>query len=231
MQTARVVVPIVIAVIVLHLFGRLGPDATPEPTSVPTADVDEGSYFPMGEGFEWTYDVRGVFVADGPETQQVFTRTVLRKRSDDEFQLTDSRDGKVEDTYYVARTLKGLEVTSISLDKRRILLLPLSFGPGSIFNPTSRLRATADDDEEELDLGAGFGPRPCLRVRYDRFYDKDSPPRPDWSFEGYRWYCQGLGIVKEDLRDVQVPRTNGRVDIRPTWEVRLLTAMQPSPVK
>ena len=226
MEIARIVVPIVIAVIVLSLFGGRE-DSKKEPVKGKAADLEElsESYFPLARECLWEYEVEGVFEKGKGVEKTVFSRAVIKERADKSFQLQDSRSGRVVDSYYMARTLKGLEITTMSLDKRRTLFLPLSFGLGSVWNLTSRVRATADDDYEELDV-PGLGEKKCIRVRFDRFYDKEQTTRPDWYFEGYRWFCQGLGVVKVDLRDVQQPRPGGRVDIKETWEVRKLKSFK-----
>ena len=222
MEIARIVVPIIIAVIVLSFFGGKE-EAKKEPLKGSSVDLEElsESYFPLVRECSWEYEVEGVFEKGKGVNKTVFSRAVIKERADESFQLQDSRAGRVVDTYYMARGLKGIEITTMSLDKRKTLFLPLSFGPGSVWNLTSRVRATADDSFEELEV-AGLGEKKCIRVRFERFYDKDQTPRPDWYFEGYRWFCQGVGIVKVDLRDVQEPRINGRVDIKETWEVRTL---------
>ncbi len=226
MNIARVVVPIIIAIIVLTLFKKDGSEPK-KPTNKATAMDEEllDSYFPLAPGKTWEYTVNGVFEKGKGEEKAHFNRSVLRKRADGSFQLQDSRDGRVIDTYYMSETPKGTMITTMSLDKRKILFLPLSFGPGSFWNLSKRVRATADEDFEEIDI-PGIGEKKCIRVRYQRFYDDKQTTRPEWYFEGYRWFCKGLGIVKVDLRDVQQPRPNGKVEYKDTWEIRMLSRVK-----
>lgn len=228
MTAARVVVPIVIAVVVLHLTGTLPlpqppRPATPSPGAVLT--VPDGPWFPVAVGITWVYDAEGTYQArrEGGTEQRssTMTRSVLRQRSDGSFQVTESVDDRVLDNSFVRLTARGVELESMGLDKRVSLFLPADFGPGATWRLTDTWRATADEEPEELEV-AGYGTLPCIRVRYERFYDEKQTPRPDWFFDGYRWFHTGLGPVKEDFRDIQRPRENGSVEILDTWEVREL---------
>ena len=229
METARVIVPIVVAVLVLHLFGAL-PGSREEDERRAQEEQEKGktlelreSFFPLAKDCHWKYDVRGVFTSGESEKEAVFTRSVLRKSQGNKFQLMDSRNGRVEETYYVEPCKEGIVMTSMSLDKRRVVFLPKDFGPGVKWQLTKVLRAKASKRYEEMDLGP-WGIRDCLKVHYERFYDEGQTAKPGWYYDGTRWFSRGIGQVKVSLRDVQRPRLNGRIDIKETWEIRTLTA-------
>jgi hypothetical protein len=229
--TARIIVPIVIATIVLWM-AQAGPfqkkiDKT-QPTDLkPYSD----SWYPLGPGLIFKYKTRGMFRGESEESEYDYHRIVHREAGEKKWQAADSFKGTVVDNYFLAETKKGIELTSTGLNKNNYLLLPLNFGLNATWNVSKSLRATADGVPEDLEISIKInGEKKTLaieavRVRYDRFYDKKSTIKPDWYFEGYVWFSRGLGIVKEDSTNIEVPQANGSVSLKETWEIKELTAI------
>jgi len=185
---------------------------------------------PLAAGVTWDYDLEKHDPAKGHATGETskhsLTLAIVARRSDGSYRIDESTDGTTTDTFIIRSTDRGIEIESVSLDRKKVLWLPHDFGTGSTWNLTKLWRATADNETEEIEV-PGYGVRECIRVRYDRFYDERwSPKRPDWYFNGYRWFVKGIGSVKEDFKGVMRPRNNGSVEVLPVWDKRELKCLK-----
>jgi len=228
---ARIAVPVIIATIVLWLFQQ-GPfepkkEAGLDKKISPYAD----SWYPLGSGLTFKYKTRGRFRGEREETVHEFQRLIHREVGEKKWQAADSFKGKVVDNYFLTETKKGIELTSTGLNKNSYILIPKRFGLNETWDVSKTLRATADGVPEDLEISVSINGKKkdieieAIRVRYDRFYSGEATTKPDWYFEGYVWFSRGLGIVKENSKNVEVPKSNGKVSYRETWEVKKLVSI------
>lgn len=228
----RIIVPIVIATLVLWLF-KVGPFEKKEgKPSTANLKAYSDSWYPLGAGLVFKYKTRGQFRGESEEAQHHFHRVIHREAGNKKWQAADSFDGKVVDNYFLTETKRGIELTSTGLNKNNYLLLPSNFGLNGTWNISKTLRATADGVPEDLEISVKINGKQkdleieAIRVRYDRFYDEKATIKPGWFFEGYVWFSRGLGIVKEDSTNVEIPKSNGSVSFKETWEIKELTAIE-----
>lgn len=170
---------------------------------------EDTSYMPLQLGNRWEYRCTVTNRRTAEIRRQRVVETVARREGEG-YRILHEVDGVQQDSQVMTLTTEGIRVLEYESARSPVLFLAAGeLAPGLTWEISRNRRAVVESVES---MTVASREIEAVKVRTDRFFDRDETEDPEWLPQGVFWVARGLGVVKRDSSGAKRPRvTTGRV--------------------
>ncbi len=185
------------------------PQGTEQPAQPAEALAEETSYHPLQLGDRWEYRSTVTNRRTAEVRHQRVVETVVRREGEG-YRILQEVDGVQQDSRVMTPTTEGIRVLEYESARSPVLFLPPGdLTPGVTWEIAKNRRGVV---ESLAPMTVASREVEAVKIRTDRFFDRDETEDPEWLPQGVFWVARGLGVVKRDSSGSKRPRvTQGRV--------------------